>query len=81
MKADVKRNASERPQSRDAINAARYRKRKARGQRVYYLAAHSERLIDMLVRRGLLPDGDRTVHTQEQIELGLAKWVDEEGRK
>ncbi len=55
------------------LNSARRRKRKARGEAVYLLAANSGRLIDLLVRTGKLRDGD--IHTQEMIELALARWV------
>jgi hypothetical protein len=57
-------------------NAQRHRLRKARGQGVYLLAANKERLIDLLVRKGVLAD-DR-IHGQAAIELALARWIDDE---
>jgi hypothetical protein len=64
------------PFCRSRENSKRYRMRRARGQAVYYLSANSERLINFLVRKGLLPDD--VVHSHAEIELALAHWVDDE---
>ena len=64
--------------SRHALNSRRYRIRKARGQGVFYLTAHKERLRDLLVQKGYLRDG--VVHSHAMVALALARWVDHEGK-
>jgi hypothetical protein len=73
------RSPSVPPPNRLAANSRRYRLHKARGEKVYYLTANTERLINLLVRKGKL--SDRDIHTHAMIELALAHWIDEEGRK
>jgi hypothetical protein len=65
--------------SRHALNSARHRLRKRRGQEVYRVTANSERLIDLLVREGLLRDG--VIHDHATIELALTHWIDDEASK
>jgi hypothetical protein len=50
--------------------------RKKRGQAVYRVPAHSERLIDLLIRKGPLRDG--LSHTHAEIEQALTNWIDDE---
>jgi hypothetical protein len=65
--------------SRHALNSRRRRLRKKRGQAVYHVTANSERLIDLLVRKGPLRDG--AIHTHAEIEQALTHWIDDEASK
>jgi hypothetical protein len=65
--------------TRHAANSARHRLRERRGQKVYRVTANSERLIDLLVRNGLLRDG--VIHDHATVELALTHFIDDEGRK
>jgi hypothetical protein len=74
---DDKRHASER--TRLAANAKRHRSRKRRGIWVLRVTARLERLIDLLVRKGLLHD--HAEHDRNTIEAALTAFLDDEGRK
>jgi hypothetical protein len=64
----AKRTATAR--ERRAANARRLRRRRARGQRVFRVTAHAERVIDLLCRHGYLVDGIEHDHSSMTPDEG-----------
>jgi hypothetical protein len=71
------RARDKRARAREA--SKRYRARKHRRQKIFRATANQERLIDLLVRKGYLPDDIE--HDHAMIEAALTIFVDDEGRK
>jgi hypothetical protein len=70
---------SEAVRARQRAKQKRYRLRRVYGQSVHRVTTNDERVIDLLVAKGFLPNN--VVHDRPMIERALTKFIDDETRK
>jgi hypothetical protein len=71
--------ASDTKHRREAASSKRYRARYKAGQRVLSVTAKPGRALRLMLRAGRLEAGRS--YTDEEIELALSKFIDDEGEE
>jgi len=70
---------SDAKRARARAKQKRYRLRQAYGQSVHRVTTNDERLIDLLVAKGYLPDN--VIHDRPMIERALTEFIANEASK